>query len=566
MIIGIDLGTTHSLAGIMTEQGPRLVANALGEVLTPSVVGLADDGTLLVGAAAHERLHTHPQLTVAAFKRYMGSDRELILGNRRFRPEELSALVIRSLLDDVLAHTGTKVAEAVISVPAYFSDAQRKATRNAATLAGIRVERLINEPTAAALAYGLDQRDAESRFLVVDLGGGTFDVSVLELFDGVVEVHASAGDNFLGGEDFVDLLAELALADLKLDGSKLAAGDVAVLRNRLEAVKKRLSREPDIEVDLSIDGTSHCWRISQERFIAAAAPLVERMRVPIQRAMRDARLSAEQIDEVVVVGGASRMPMVVRMVGTLFGRLPLRHLNPDEAIGLGATAMAGLKSRHAALEETVITDVCPYTLGVETVMTGSDGKWLSGAFQPLIERNTTIPASREQTLVPLHRGQKELELRIFQGESPRVANNILLGELKLQLPSFNEPQQMPVVVRFTYDVNGLLEVEATLVASQTTMRMVIEQNPGLLSPEEIERRLIALAALKLHPREQQANLALITRAERLYEEFLGEDRQAVMTCLVAFRSELESQDDDRIRHARHHFAHWLAQFDQVAPV
>ena len=559
MIIGIDLGTTHSLAGVMTEQGPTLVPNALGEVLTPSVVGLGDDGSLLVGAAAHERLHSHPHLTAATFKRHMGSDRELTLGERRFRPEELSALVIKSLIHDVEAHTGATVTEAVISVPAYFSDAQRKATRNAATLAGIRVERLINEPTAAALAYGLDQRDAESRFLVVDLGGGTFDVSVLELFDGVVEVHATAGDNFLGGEDFIDLMAGMALADLGLADSKLSPGDRAILRHRLETLKKRLSRESEAEVDLPLHGNTHRWRLSQDRLFEAARPLIERMRAPIERAMRDARLTPAQVDEVVIVGGASRMPMVARMVSTLLGRLPLRHLNPDEAIGLGATVMAGLKSRHATLEETVITDVCPYTLGIEVAHEGAEGL-LHGNFQPLIERNTTIPASRERTFTPLRAHQRELELRVFQGESPRVANNILLGTLKLELPPFDHPQQMPVVVRFTYDVNGLLEVEATLPAIRRGKRLVIEQNPGLLSPAEIEARLKALSALKLHPREQQANLALISRAERLYEEFLGDTRQDIMTALLSFRTILESQDEDRIRHARQQFSQWLAGF------
>lgn len=562
MIIGIDLGTTHSLAGVMTDQGPRLVRNALGDVLTPSVVGLGDDGAVLVGAAARERLHTHPRLTTQLFKRHMGSDRETTLGDRRFRPEELSALVLKALVHDVEAFTGETVAEAIISVPAYFSDAQRKATRNAANLGGIRVERLINEPTAAALAYGLEQKDAESRFLVVDLGGGTFDVSILELFDGVMEVHATAGDNFLGGEDFVDLLAGLALGDLGLSADALSPTETAALRARLERLKKQLSRDAEAQMEILAGGKAHGWRVSQERFEAEARPLVDRMRAPIERAMRDAKLAPRDIDEIVVVGGASRMPMVVRMITTLFGRLPLRHLNPDEAIALGTTIMAGLKSRHVTLEETVVTDVCPYTLGVETAMEGGDGALIYGNFQPMIERNTIIPASREHHFVPVRANQRELELRVFQGESPRVANNIPLGSLRLDLPPFDQPSRMPVVVRFTYDVNGLLEVEATLPNVGQTKRLVIEQNPGMLSPAEIEARLKALAALKLHPREQQANLALIARAERLYEELLGEHRQIVMANLLVFRAELESQDEERIRHARHKFALWLGEIDR----
>lgn len=387
MLVAIDLGTTHSLAALWSDEGPRLIPNALGSVLTPSVVALDDAGHVLVGAAAQERLRSHPRHAAAAFKRYMGTDRLSTLGERSFRPEELSALVLKSLLADVEAATGERVREAVISVPAYFSDAQRKATRNAGTLAGITVERLVNEPTAAALAYGLEQRNAESRFLVIDLGGGTFDVSILELFDQVMEVHATAGDNFLGGEDFVDVLVDACLADLGLEKSRLGLHDLVELRARLERLKRQLG-PGETSTELNLDGHRHAWRIEESRFEQLAAPLLARMRAPIERALRDARLGAAALDEIILVGGASRMPMVTRLVTRMFGRLPLRHINPDEAIARGAAVMAGLKGRAAALGEVVMTDVCPYTLGIQTTEPLPSGHLQQGVYSPIIERNT----------------------------------------------------------------------------------------------------------------------------------------------------------------------------------
>lgn len=378
MIVGIDLGTTHSLIGVHDTEGGRLFANPHGSVLTPSVISIGDDGSLLVGQSARERLVTHPQHSVAAFKRWMGSPRETKLGERSFRPEELSALILRSLIADAEAALGSKIEEAVISVPAYFSDAQRKATRVAGELAGIRVERLINEPTAAALAYGLQERGGEGRVLVLDLGGGTFDVSLLEMFDGVVEVHASAGDNFLGGEDFLEALVEGFCAEHRLDAAKLAPGDSAQLRRRLEQLKRELSTQAQAAITLSIAGQSYAWEIDEARFAQLAEPLLQRMRTPIERALRDAKLKPSELDDIVLVGGAVRMPMISRLATRMLGRLPLRHVNPDHAIALGAVVAAGLKSRHESLREVVLTDVCPYTLGTQVARQGNDGQVRSG--------------------------------------------------------------------------------------------------------------------------------------------------------------------------------------------
>jgi molecular chaperone HscC len=560
MIVGIDLGTTHSLIGAFTAEGPQLFPNALGDLLTPSVVSIDDAGTIIVGRAARDRLVSHATSTVASFKRWMGSARETRLGQRNFRPEELSALVLRSLLADAEAALGEKVLEAVISVPAYFSDAQRKATRAAGELAGVRVERLVNEPTAAALAYGLTERREGGRFLVFDLGGGTFDVSILELFEGVVEVHATAGDNFLGGEDFLEILLETCASDLRFDVKSLKPGELGQLRHRLERIKRELSANARVSADLGMGGESRVWEIDEERYSRLCDPLVQRMRAPLERAMRDARLSPDQLDEIVLVGGASRMPLVARLVSRMFGRLPLRHVNPDQAIGLGAAIASGLKSRDVRLEEVILTDVCPYTLGTEVSKRDHDNQHQSGFFHPIIQRNSTVPVSREDTFWPIDDNQKVLSIDVYQGENPLVAKNIKLGELEIALLPNRKAHENSVTVRFTYDINGALQVEVTHVVSGKRHELVLEQNPGLLTPEQIRARFAALAEIKIHPRDKQENLALLARAERLYEEHLHA-RDQLQDWIVRFRGALHSQDDRVIGEHRKNLAEALDRLD-----
>ena len=560
MIVGIDLGTTHSLIGAYRDDGPVLFPNALGELLTPSVVSL-DGDRILVGQAARERLISHPEHTVAAFKRWMGTPRETRLGDRTFRPEDLSALVLRALIADAEAALGEKIEEAVISVPAYFSDAQRKATRAAGEIAGVRVERLINEPTAAALAYGLQDRAGESRFLVFDLGGGTFDVSILECFDNVFEVHASAGDNFLGGEDFLDVLVEAFLADAGLGPRALKAAEMAQVRRRMEKLKRELGTGQGV-FQVQIGDRQYDWTVDEARFASLGEPLVQRMRTPIERAMRDARLLPDQLDEIVLVGGASRMPLVSRLVSRMFGRMPLRHINPDQAIALGAVVASGLKRRDARLEEIILTDVCPYTLGTEVAKRDAGGQVQTGFFHPIILRNSTVPVSREDTFSPMLDRQERLTIDIYQGENPLVANNIKLGEIGILLDPRRPREENSVTVRFTYDINGLLQVEVTEHATGRKHELVLEQNPGLLTPEDIRARLAALADLKVHPRDQQENIALLTRAERMYEEYLHE-RDRLQEWIVHFRSALETQDIALIAKQRQAFADALDQLESM---
>jgi molecular chaperone HscC len=563
MIVGIDLGTSNSLVAAFLDGEPRLIPNALGHHLTPSVVGLDDDGRVLVGLAARERLLTHPALTTSLFKRYMGSSREVELGKKKFRPEELSSLVLRSLKADAEAFLGGPVEEAVITVPAYFSEAQRRATRTAGELAGLKVERLLNEPTAAALAYGLHQAQVESKFLVFDVGGGTFDVSVLELFEGVIEVRASTGDNFLGGEDFVEALyrafLERVAAPAGVAEKDLDAKARARLREALERVKRELSASPSAEVTFPLKHKTLTWRIDGAELLALSEPLLRRLRAPVERALRDAGLRAADLDEIVLAGGATRMPIVRQLVTHLFGRPPSTRLDPDQVVALGAAVQAGLKSCDSALDELVMTDVCPYTLGTHVMQPVAGGKFEAGAYLPIIERNTPIPASRSQQLTTWRDYMTEIDVEVFQGESRWVSGNIRLGVMSIRIPR-KKAGEVKLEIRYTYDVDGLLECEVKVPETGRLERLVIEENPGILTAEQIERRLEELAKLKIHPREDLQNRALMARGERWYEETLGATRESIGMVLVDFRHLLARQDPRAIEDGRRRLEALLQPF------
>jgi molecular chaperone HscC len=567
MIVGIDLGTTNSLVGIWRDGAVALIPNSLGHTLTPSAVGLGDDRSILVGLAARERLATHPALTATAFKRYMGTDKLMFVGDKGYRPEELSALVLRSLKADAEAFLGTPVGEAIITVPAYFNDVQRKATKAAGALAGLKVERLLTEPTAAALAYGLTAQEDEELVLVVDLGGGTFDVSLLHRFEGVVEVRATAGDSWLGGEDFVDAIVAAFMAGpggaAGLPGATSGAPIVGALRRQAEMAKRMLSSQDAATIAVVHDGKPVEWTLSREQFELLSEPLLARLRAPMERALRDARVDPDALSRIILAGGASQMPMFRRLIARLFRRLPVYQLNPEEVVGRGAAVRAGMLARGAGLEEMVMTDVSPFTLGIEISEQHGDDKShrVHGQFMPIIERNTIIPASRSKMVFPIDDKQRNLALRVFQGEAPLVKDNVLLGELTIKLPPGPATKQN-IDVRFTYDTSGLLEVQATIVSSGRIEKLVIEGNPGVMQPDEIAKRLASLAKLKIHPRDDMKMRALMARAARLYEERLGDVRAVIGRALGHLTAALERQEPEEIEAASNALANVLDQFDQ----
>lgn len=547
-IVGIDLGTTNSLVACFKDNVPVVIKNVYGETLTPSIVSVDENGEVFVGKIAKERQITHPESTASLFKRHMGTKKEYKLGDKKFLPEELSSLIIRNLKADAEEFLGEEVTEAVISVPAYFNDTQRKATKRAGELAGLKVERIISEPTAAAIAYGLHEKNANTKFLVFDLGGGTFDISVLELYKNIMEVRAVAGDNYLGGEDFTKVLMEIFARRNDLDLNDLDSKTYNLLRKQAEVSKRNFSKEKIAELSIKIDDKEIKETISSSEFEKDCELLLAKLRKPIERALSDAAIKLKEIDTIVLVGGGTKLPLIRSFVGKLFGRLPATNINPDEVVAMGAAVQAAMKKRDKAIKEIVLTDVCPYTLGTNTSIQKPGGYYESGHFFPIIERNTVIPVSRVERLYTVKDNQKKISVEILQGESRLAKENILLGEITVSVPPSRGGEQA-IDVRYTYDINGILEVEVTVVSTGVKKTMVIEKNPGHMSKEEVQERLEELKEIKIHPREKEENKHLIARGERLYEESIGLARTYIAQGISDFEDALDKQDEREISRA-----------------
>ncbi|MDR1796564.1 MAG: molecular chaperone HscC [Clostridiales Family XIII bacterium] len=546
-IIGIDLGTTNSLACCVRDGSPVIIPNSFGDHLTPSIVSVDADGQVLTGKIAAERRITDPFNTASVFKRAMGTKREYALGARTFLPEELSSFIVRKLKEDAEAFLGEPVEEVVISTPAYFNDAQRRATKAAGELAGVRVERIVSEPTSAAIAYGLHERPEHTRFLVFDLGGGTFDVSVLEFTGEIMEVCSVAGDNFLGGEDFTMALAQLFAMRKGIDLPSLDARNYALLRQAAETAKVELSEKASARMQYqpTYAETPTTLEVYAEEFRAACEPTLERLKTPIVRALADADLGIQDVDNIILVGGATKMPVVRMFVGKLFGQFPLIGIDPDEAVAVGVGVQAAMKERNEGVKEMILTDVCPFTLGTEILMYLPNGLEQSGIYSPIIERNTVIPVSRAHTYYTSRDGQEEIRIPILQGESRLAADNILLGELSTHVPPGPGGAES-VEVRFTYDINGILEVEVTVNSTGEKVRTVIEKNPGMMSQEEIEGRLAKLADLKVHSRDRDEYRLLRERGARLYEEARGRLREEISKAMTLLDAVLGTDDPAQI--------------------
>lgn len=540
IIIGIDLGTTNSLVSYWSEDGPMIIPNSLGQNLTPSVVSFDDNGEVLVGQIAKERQMTYPELSASVFKRYMGTKKKYKFGDKEFLPEELSAIIIKSLKEDAEHYLGVRINEAVISVPAYFSDAQRKATKRAGELAGLKVDRLITEPTAAAIAYGIHLKDADTKFLVFDLGGGTFDISILELFDNVMEVRAVAGDNYLGGEDFTEVLVTRFLKYHNIKENDLDGKARAMLKKQAEVAKRLFYEKKTVTMSCIIKDEELSLDITLEEYEEATRHLFQRLREPVERALSDASLKISDIEAILLVGGATRLPLIRTFVSKLFGRLAFANINPDEVVAIGAGIQAALKGKDAVIKEVILTDVCPYTLGTTVTVKKSQGYMEPGHFLPIIERNTTIPVSRVERLYTIHPNQNVIHIDILQGESRLSKDNIFLGELNVPVPPKPEGEEA-VDVRFTYDLNGILEVEVAAVSTGAKRSIVIEKDPGYMTKEEITKSIESLANLKIHPRENHENKLIIARGERLYEEKTGAVRAEIAELLVEFEDVLDKQ-------------------------
>ncbi len=493
MIVGIDLGTTNSLVAFMDGDRPEIIPNKNGKRLTPSIVGLDRASQLHVGDSARNQLVSMPERTVAEVKRLMGSAEKVTLGDRQYTPQEISAFVLKALKDDAERFLEKSVEEAIITVPAYFTDAQRQATKDAGELAGFRVDRILNEPTAAALAYGLDHLDQEQFVLVYDLGGGTFDVSVLEMFDGVLDVKASAGNNRLGGGDFDRAIAAFLAKEFeKLHGVDLLKDLKATVRLKAaaEQAKIELSSVASTQVMLPFIAAKGTEPLSLEFELTRAkleeliGPMVRSTLQPIETALKDAKLDRAQITDVVLVGGSSRLTLVQSLIAETFKKEPRRGVHPDEAIALGAAVQAGLKSGTIKADKGImITDVSPYTLGVE-VSASAGRELVTGLFSPIIPRNSTVPVSRTETYLTTSDNQRAVEIRVYQGQDRLVKNNTFLDAYSVEGVPPGKAGSEKVAITFTYDINGILNVKTRIVSTGKEAVLAVEGSASRMSDEE----------------------------------------------------------------------------------
>ena len=554
-IIGIDLGTTNSLVCVFRSGKAELIPNAAGEYLTPSCVGLDDDcETLLIGRTARDRLISHPALTVGGFKRLMGKPDRLSLGRHSYSAAELSSLVIRQLRDDAEAYLGESVQEAVVSVPAYFDDNGRSAVKEAGELAGLRVERIINEPSAAALAYRENDTE-DTTFLVFDLGGGTLDVTVVEAFENIIEVVSAAGNNQLGGGDFDRAIAGWFCRESGLSFDALPAEEKAVLLRQAELGKVALNGAETVILSCRLGGQERALPLDNRKLVEISAALFRKMETVVRRALQDADKTVSDIDRVVMVGGSSKMLSVRRYIAELTGAELCSGIDPEQVVGIGAGLSAGIKMRVPELRDMILTDVCPFSLGVNIINRSNNDDPL---FSPIIPRNSALPASRMGTYWTAVDWQKAMTFNIYQGDALYCRDNLLLGTLEIPVPVGMAGEQS-CEARFSYDINGILEVDIRCVSTGLTISKVILSKQLRLSEKELAEKRAALQKLKILPRDEEANKALIARAEQLYIRCSEPLRGALAFETSQFTAALGTQDEKRIRPARQRFSDVLDQ-------
>lgn len=535
-IIGIDLGTTNSFACIYRDGRAELIPNELGDYKTSSAVSVLEDGTVLIGAAAKERLVSHPESTAASFKIWMGTKKIITLSNRRFQPEELSALVLRQLMEDAGRYLGEPVEEAVISVPAYFNDDQRCATKLAAQLAGLTVKRLINEPSAAALYHRYSTQNGDGQMMIVDFGGGTLDVSIVDCFENIIEITTIAGDNRLGGNDIDRAIAAHFCRENNLVEDQMEPSLRASLYRQVETAKIALSGSSEVVISLWQGEMQYSLVLTDELLRRLCEPIFQKVRTVITRAMKD-RDQRGRINDVILVGGSSQLTVFGDFLEELFGRRPHVAANPDEIVALGVGICAGIKERAEDLQDLVMTDVCPFSLGVATYNYAGDK---TPHMSVLIPRSSMLPASHQERFYTLHNNQNGLRFEIYQGEGYFASENLKLGELEVRVPPGLAGKQSALVT-FTYDIDGILHVSAK--SSGGDYRDTLILNSGLhLTEEEQAKAMERIQQIRLAAQGSQKDQLLLERGLRLYEQTIGQRREMAAE-LIGYWKQLMDQGD-----------------------
>ena len=557
-IIGIDLGTTNSCVAVMEGGKPVVIANSEGMRTTPSVVGFLKTGERVVGEPAKRQAVTNADKTISSIKRHMGTDYRVEIDGKKYSPQEISAMILQKLKADAEGYLGEKVTEAVITVPAYFSDGQRQATKDAGKIAGLDVKRIINEPTAAALSYGLDN-EQEQRIMVYDLGGGTFDVSIIEIGEGVIEVLATAGDNKLGGDDFDNAITQYMLDEFKkAEGIDLSGDKMAMqrLKEAAEKAKKELSSATTTNINLPFitanqDGPKHFdMNLTRAKFDELTADLVDRTKGPVNTALADAGLTAAELDKVLLVGGSTRIIAVQEEVKRLIGKEPFKGINPDECVAIGACIQGGKLAGDAGAGEILLLDVTPLTLSIET---------MGGIATHLIERNTTIPTKKSQIFSTAQDNQDAVDINVVQGERQFAKDNKSLGRFRLDGIAPARRGVPQIEVTFDIDANGIVNVSAKDLGTGREQHITITSGTSL-SDDDIDRAVKEAAEYEAQDKKRKEGIEARNEADALAfqtEKALGEvgdklsdsDKAGVKADLDALRAAIDSTDAENMSDA-----------------